>query len=265
MAKATSSTDLANKLAVKAATPAKRGDTIYDLIKRQRSEIEAALPNVGVTAERLTRIVMTQLRVNEKLANCTPQSLLGALMLTAQLGLEPGPLGQAYLVPFGNEVQFIIGYRGLISLAYRSGGIIVSAYEICQNDLFDHNYGTGQVEHTFKLSRDRGPTVGVWAKAIMPTGQQSILVMTKAEVEEHRARSRSKNNGPWVTDYDAMAKKTVIRALCSQLPLSSEAQKAIAADETAVVFDKEEGIIDATEAPVVVDVQAVKTEVEVEG
>lgn len=264
MAKTTSSTDLANKLAVKAATPAKRGDTIYDLIKRQRSEIEAALPNVGVTAERLTRIVMTQLRVNEKLANCTPQSLLGALMLTAQLGLEPGPLGQAYLVPFGNEVQFIVGYKGLISLAYRSGGIIVSAYEICQNDLFDHNYGTGQVEHTFKLSRDRGPTVGVWAKAIMPTGQQSILVMTKAEVEEHRARSRSKNNGPWVTDYDAMAKKTVIRALCSQLPLSSEAQKAIAADETAVVFDKEEGIIDMTEAPVVVDVQA-QDEAEVEG
>jgi len=265
MAKATSSTDLANKLAVKAATPAKRGDTIYDLIKRQRSEIEAALPNVGVTAERLTRIVMTQLRVNEKLANCTPQSLLGALMLTAQLGLEPGPLGQAYLVPFGNEVQFIVGYKGLISLAYRSGGIVISAYEICQNDLFKHDYGTGQVQHTFHLQKDRGPLIGVWAKAVMPSGQTSIRVMTKAEVEEHRARSRSKNNGPWVTDYDAMAKKTVIRALCSQLPLSSEAQKAIAADETAVVFDKEEGIIDVTEAPVVVDVQAVKTEGEVEG
>jgi recombination protein RecT len=236
---------------------------VFDLIKRQQPAIEAALPNVGVTAERLTRILMTQIRVNEKLANCTPQSLLGAVMLTAQLGLEPGPLGQAYLVPFGSECQFILGYKGLITLAYRSGGIIISAYEICQSDLFKHNYGTGEVTHTFQLQKDRGPTVGVWAKAIMPSGQTTILVMTKSEVEEHHKRSKASGSGPWMTDYDAMAKKTVIRALCSQLPLAAEAQKAMATDETAVIFNKDEGIIDVSEAPVVIDVET-QEEVEVE-
>lgn len=253
MAKA-SSTALANKLEVRAASKS-TGMTIYDLIQRQKPAIEAALPKTGLTAERLARIVATQLRTNERLAACTPASLLGALMLTAQLGLEPGPLGQAYLVPFGKEVTLIVGYRGYVALAHRSSGITITAYEIGQNDLFKHDYGTGQVSHTFHLQKDRGPTVGVWAKAKFPTGAESVLVMTKAEVEKHRARSRSKDSGPWVTDWDAMAKKTVIRALCSQLPLGSEAQRAIAADETAVVFSEEEGVIDLGDAPVV-DVEA---------
>jgi recombination protein RecT len=261
MAKSNSS-NLANKLEVR-ATAKSTGMTVYDLIEKQKPAIERALPNVGITAERISRVLMTQIRVNEKLANCTPASLLGAVMLTAQLGLEPGPLGQAYLVPFGNECQFIVGYKGLITLAYRSGGIVISAYEICQNDLFKHDYGTGQVQHTFPLQKDRGPTVGVWAKAVLATGQSSILVMTKAEVEEHRKRSRAKDSGPWITDYDAMAKKTVIRALCSQLPLSSEAQKAMAADETAVIFNKDEGVIDAAEAPIFIDVTD-EAQVEVE-
>lgn len=256
------STDVANRLESRAVA-GNTGPTVFDLIKRQQPAIEAALPNVGVTAERLTRILMTQIRINDKLASCTPASLLGAVMLTAQLGLEPGPLGQAYFVPFGSECQFIIGYKGLIALAYRSGGIVISAYEICQNDIFKHNYGTGEVTHTFQLQKDRGPTVGVWAKAVLPSGATNILVMTKSEVEEHRKRSRAAGSGPWVTDYGAMAKKTVIRALCSQLPLSAEAQHALAADETAVVFNKEEGIIDVNEAPVMVDVET-QSEDEVE-
>lgn len=248
-------TDLANKLEAKAAGKS-TGLTVYDLIDRQKPAIEKALPNVGLSAERLTRVLHTQLRINPKLASCTPASLLGAVMLTAQLGLEPGPLGQAFFVPFGNEVQFIIGYKGLIALAYRSGGIVISAYEICQNDLFKHDYGTGQVSHSFHLQKDRGPVSGFWAKAVLPNGQQNILVMTRAEVDEHRKRSRASGSGPWQTDYNAMGRKTVIRALCSQLPLNAEAQRAIAADETAVVFSEEEGVIDMGDAPLV-DVEAI--------
>jgi recombination protein RecT len=75
--------------------------------------------------------------------------------------------------------------------------------------------------------------------------------MTKAEVDAHRKRSAAKDSGPWVTDYDAMGKKTVIRVLCSQIPLNAEAQQAIAADETAVVFDGDEGVIEVSEAPVI--------------
>lgn len=251
MAKADTS-KLADQLEVRAARKAPAGQTIYDLIERQKPAIERALPNIGLTAERLTRVLQTQIRTNPRLAECSPVSLLGAVMLTAQLGLEPGPLGQAYFVPYGNkrtgqlECQFILGYKGMIALAWRSGGIVINAYTICANDLFEFDYGSGYVKHTYKISQNRGETTGFWAKATLPNGSTSILVMTRAEVDAHRKRSMARDDGPWVTDYDAMGKKTVIRVLCSQLPLGAEAQRAIAADETAVTFDADDGVIDVS-------------------
>ena len=103
----------------------KKPKTIKDWIKTMEPEIKKALPNV-ITPERFTRMALTAVSVNPKLAECTPRSFMGALMNAAQLGLEPNtPLGQAYLIPFKNkgvmEVQFQIGYKGLIDLAYRSG------------------------------------------------------------------------------------------------------------------------------------------------
>lgn len=259
-----SSTALENKLEARSARKG-GGMTIYDLLDRQKSQIEKALPNVGLTAERLARVIQTQLRVNPKLAECSPASLLGSVMLTAQLGLEPGPLGQAYFVPFAGEVQFIIGYKGLITLAWRSGGIVISAYAICQNDIFEFDNGSGYVKHTYRLDRERGKITGFWAKAILPNQTTAILVMTRDEVDAHKNRSASaqKGEGPWFTDYEAMGKKTVIRVLCSQLPLSIDAQRAIAADETAVVFDGNDGVVESMTAGPVIDVEA-EPEVEVE-
>jgi len=257
MARTTSSTALDARLEARAARKTSGGMTVYDLLDRQRPQIEKALPNVGLTAERLTRVLQTQIRLNDRLGECSPASLLGAVMLTAQLGLEPGPLGQAYFVPYYNskaeryECQFILGYKGMIALAWRSGQIVISAYTICANDLFEFDYGSGYVKHTYKISQQRGETTGFWAKAVMPNGSTAVLVMTKAEVDAHRKRSAAKDSGPWVTDYDAMGKKTVIRVLCSQIPLNAEAQQAIAADETAVVFDGDEGVIEVSEAPVI--------------
>src|SRR2546427_642740 len=83
----------------------------YDLLERQKPELEKALPE-AIGVERFTRTVLTELRRTPKLLDCSPESLLGAMMLAAQLGLEPGPLGLVYLVPFKGQVEFIIGYRG---------------------------------------------------------------------------------------------------------------------------------------------------------
>lgn len=258
---------LAGKLAVRAET-GKGGTSVFDLIERQKSQIDRALPNIGLTAERLVRVLHTQIRLNPKLASCSPQSLLGCVMLTAQLGLEPGPLGQAYLVPFFNkqvntfEAQFIIGYKGLIQLAWRSG-ILINAYTVRANDLFEFDYGTGHVRHTYKITQQRGDIIGFWAKAVIPNETTAVQVMTLDEVEAHRNRSAAKDSGPWVTDFEAMGKKTVIRVLASQLPLNSEAQKAMAADETPVLFEQgdlvtESGAID------VIDAEPVDTEVRAE-
>jgi recombination protein RecT len=248
---ARTTTDVANRLEAKSVAKT-TGKTVFDLIEQQRPAIQRALPKTGLTADRLARIIMTQIRTNPKLASCTAESLLGAVMLTAQLGLEPGPLGQAYFVPFGNQVQFIIGYKGLVSLAFRAG-IVLSAHAIYESDRFQFDYGTDKVEHYFLFGQERGKLIGVWAKAVLPSGQVKIRVMTMAEVDSHRKRSRASDSGPWVTDYEAMSVKTVLRVLCAQLPLNTETQRALAADETSVVFNDDSGIIDIPESQVTVE------------
>ena len=91
----------ANKAAVK-----KNPQTIKDYIKVYEGEIAKALPKV-MTPERFTRIALSAVSNTPKLAQCTPKSFLAAMMNAAQLGLEPNtPLGQAYLIPYGDTVQF---------------------------------------------------------------------------------------------------------------------------------------------------------------
>ena len=120
--------------------------TIQQYIKSMEGEIKRALPSV-ITPERFTRMVLSALSTNPKLAACTPKSFLGAMMSAAQLGLEPNtPLGQAYLIPYRNkgvdEVQFQIGYKGLVDLAYRSGEVeVVQAQTVYENDKFECEYG----------------------------------------------------------------------------------------------------------------------------
>src|SRR5690606_22786403 len=115
--------------------------TIFDLIERQKTQIARALPK-HITAERFARIVLTQIRTTPKLLECDQQSLLAAIMLSAQLGLEPGPLGHAYIVPYGREATFIIGYKGYLDLMWRSGKLLSLAVpEVCENDGFDFEYG----------------------------------------------------------------------------------------------------------------------------
>jgi recombination protein RecT len=214
--------------------------TVYDLLERQKSQIALALPR-AMSADRFARIVFTECRRTPRLLGCTPESLLGAVMLGAQLGLEPGPLGHCYLVPFRNskartvEVQFIIGYRGLIDLARRSGNIeSIVARDVRQGDWFEFEYGLDErLVHRPPLT-DRGDPVAYYGIARYRDGGHSMLVMSLADIAMRRLRSRSKDAGPWVTDFDAMARKTVIRAMAAYLPLSIEAASAVAADESVV-------------------------------
>ncbi len=227
----TPSKDLAARVAAGGTALDKKGDTVFDLLERQKSQIERALPK-NMSAERLLRVVLTEVRRNPKLGECSPQSLLGALMLSAQLGLEPGPLGQAYFVPFANEVTFIIGYKGLISLALRSEKIVsIEGHEVCENDNFEFDYGTGLIKHSYNLIKPRGNVIAYYAKAALANGGHVMRVMTMEDVNKRKARSKAKDSGPWKTDADAMGIKTAIRALCSQLPLTPEAERALLADE----------------------------------
>ena len=170
-------------------------------------------------------------------------------MQCAQLGLEPGgALGHAYLIPFdkrqkingrwetvSTEAQLIIGYRGMIDLARRSGQILsISARTVHVNDKFSYSYGLEEtLEHSPCETGDRGELTHVYAVARLKDGGVQFEVMSRADVEKVRALSKAGSSGPWVDHFDEMAKKTVIRRLFKYLPVSIELQKAVVMDERA--------------------------------
>lgn len=216
------------------------GPTIAQLIERQKAELARVLPK-HMDADRMVRIAVTLIRTTPRLADCSPPSLLGAVMLSAQLGLEPGPLGHVYFVPFYNsklrtyEVQWMLGYKGMIELARRSGEIeSIVAREVCANDDFDFAFGLEEKLEHKPAKGDRGEPVAWYAVVKYKGGGHNFEVLYEHDVNKYRARSKAKDNGPWVTDFGAMAKKTCVRRLARWLPFTIEGAVAMAHDESAV-------------------------------
>lgn len=237
----------------KAARPADPASTIKAYITRMKGEIAKALPSV-MTPERFTRIVTSAISTTPQLAQTTPQSFLGAMMTAAQLGLEPNtPLGQAYLLPYKNhgrlECQFQLGYKGLIDLAYRSGQVtIIQAHEVRENDEFSYSFGLEPTLHHVPARGDRGNVICYYAMFRTKDGGFGFEVMSREDVEAHaRQYSKSYGNGysPWSTNFDEMAKKTVLKKCLKYAPLKSDFVRAVASDETI----KTEIAEDMTEVP----------------
>ena len=215
--------------------------TMQQYIKQMEGEIKKALPSV-MTPERFTRITLSALSTNPKLAQCTPQSFLGAMMTAAQLGLEPNtPLGQAYLIPYWNskqrrlECQFQLGYKGMIDLAYRSGEIQTIQAQIgYANDTLVAEYGTEcSLKFIPKLNGDRGEPVNVWAMFKTKDGGYGFEIMTLDDVRAHAQKySKAYDAGPWQTNFEEMAKKTVLKKVLKYAPMKSDFVRQIAQDST---------------------------------
>jgi recombination protein RecT len=220
--------------------------TVRSLVERQIPEIKRAVPR-GIDPQRFARVALTTFQNVPALLDCTPASLMGAMMQAAAWGLELDPvLGMAYLVPYRERCQLIIGYQGLIELARRSGEVRnVMARAVYERDKFTYRFGLDEtLEHVPHPGEDAGPLVYVYAIAYLsntldigrngtPVQGKVFDVMSIAEVEKIRERSAAKNSGPWKSDYEAMAKKTVIRRLCKYLPKSVELASALNLDEQA--------------------------------
>lgn len=215
-------------------------DTVHGLIQRMQPEFARALPK-HMDPDRLARIALTVLNQSDQLKRADPMSFLGALMTCAQVGLEPGPQGHAYLVPYGRKVTFIMGYQGMIELARRSGQLkSIAAHTIYQaevdQDRFAVGYGTSPyLKHEPIVFGDRGPAVGFYAAAKLKSGEDVFVVLTRDEVDAFRRRSATQKkdpSGPWETDYEAMAWKTCVRRLARWLPQSPELAAALAHDDT---------------------------------
>lgn len=221
----------------------KPGKTIRDHIQSMQGEIAKALPSV-ITPERFTRIVLSAISTNPKLGECTPTSFLGAMMTAAQLGCEPNtPLGQAYLIPRWNgkkkamECQFQIGYKGLIDLAYRSGQVsMISAQVVHSNDEFEYELGLNPILRHKPAISNRGEPIYVYATFRTVDGGYGFECMSIDDVREHAKKfSDSVKNGsfsPWVSNFEEMAKKTVLKRLLKYAPLKTDFARQMSADET---------------------------------
>lgn len=222
------------------AAPTKQGKSMQAYIKSMEGEIKKALPSV-ITPERFTRMVLSAISVNPKLASCTPKSFLGAMMSAAQLGLEPNtPLGQAYLIPYNNkgtlEVQFQIGYKGLLDLAYRSGEVdIIQAHIVYENDTFECEYGLNPTLKHIPADSKKGEPVKVYAVFRTKTGGFGFEVMSMDEIREHAAKysqTYGSKYSPWTNNFEEMAKKTVLKKVLKYAPMKSDFARGVAQDGT---------------------------------
>ena len=228
------------KTKMQAPTATQKPKTIEDYMKQMAPAMAQALPK-HMDVDRLTRLAMTTIRTTPALREADVSSLLGAVMQAAQLGLEPGLMGHCYLLPFKNnkkgitEVQFIIGYKGMIDLARRSGHIqSIYAHAVHAKDEFEYELGLEpKLKHKPTMEAAHGEFIGAYAVAQFKDGGYQFEFMSKAEIEKRKGRSKAANSSysPWATDYEEMAKKTVVRHMWKYLPISVELQQQVAYDE----------------------------------
>lgn len=241
--------------AVEKADREKRAPTLAQQIQQMQQQFALAMPR-GAEAVQLVRDALTCLRTTPKLAECQPASVLGGLMTCAQLGLRPGVLGHAWLLPFwdsrlvvgtdsrgrprlgGFRAQLVIGYQGYRELAQRSGQIAtVIGRAVHEHDVFDVEYGLADnLVHKPRLDGPRGEAVGYYAIVKYTAGGYAFWHISKTEAEEHRDRyAMAKNKegqivGPWRDNFDEMAVKTAFLRLAKWMPKSTELASAIEAD-----------------------------------
>jgi recombination protein RecT len=212
--------------------------TVSDLLnsERARTELAKVVPK-HLTPERMTRVAMTACLKSPGLFNCTPESLLQAVMLCAQAGLEPdGRL--AHLIPFGNSVQVIFDWKGIVTLGLRNGGLDqVYGDKVCEHDEFNASVedGVKKIHHKINWLKPRGNPYAYYA-VTSKKGQIDWEVMTLEEVEAIHQRSKAKDSGPWKTDYDEMAKKTVIKRMSKRWDLLPEIGELINAEDDTPAF-----------------------------
>lgn len=236
--------------AVERATPTavattERKATLRDVLESRREHVARALPaELGLTPDRLLMITETLVTANPDLGECAPRTLLGALMTTAQLGLEPGPLAHVYFLPRWNgqtrqkEVNFTLGYKGMVELARRAG-VQIRTREVYEHDRFEIVYGLEDTVVHKPALKERGPVVGYYLVASWSEGGETrhyVLWMSRDDVEKARLRSDSgkTGKGPWSTDYDAMAKKTLVRRAfaSNSIPTTKQMAQAVNVDDS---------------------------------
>jgi recombination protein RecT len=222
------------------------GQVIQKLFKANLEAIKKQAPRFIADPGRLIRIAYNSIVYNDDLRKCTQITLVGGVLEALKLGITlGGPMQEGWLLPFRNtrkgtmDATLIVGYMGYRNIIDRAGAVIDlhprAVYQGCEFDVTYTEEGP-RLRHRpyYMTGKTQGALTHVYATARLKGGGRQVEVLPKAEVDKHRARSRAKDSGPWVTDYDAMALKTSIRVIAKYLPKSSELlSRALDLDEKA--------------------------------
>jgi len=211
-------------------------------LEKNRTKLQAVLPQ-HIGFERMVIMVTKTMVQVPKLCECDQASLLGAIIQACQLGLEvDNGLGHAYILPYWNnrkksyDATFIAGYKGLIDLAWRSGKVkSIRAKAVYEGDVFMYEDGLEPVlKHRAIVEPEPNKLTHVYAIIEMVNGGRQHEVMTRKQIETVQSQSRAGGGGPWVSHFEEMAKKTVLRKMLKYAPMSAEIARAVALDEMAV-------------------------------
>jgi len=229
-----------------------------------KEQIATALPS-HMTADRMVRAAMTAMLRTPKLAQCDQTSFMQCMLTLSQLGLEPDGR-TAHLIPFENrkegrvDCQLIVDYKGLVELVQRSGKVsTIHADVVCEND--DFEYDMGEIKrHRVDLRKPRGKVYAVYTRIVMKDNTCKCEVMSREEVDAVRGRSRAGQSGPWVTDWNEMAKKTVFRRASKWLSLSPELRDAVQVDDDQ--FEHRLNVESLPDSPPVSRIEAAKAKLQ---
>jgi recombination protein RecT len=242
-----------------------------DAQQRLKSELHRIQPALAqilprhLSPDRLVKIVLSATLRKPSLLECTLPSIIRSVMQAAELGLELGGLlGEAYLVPYRvtvspnrqeKQAQCIVGYRGFIKLARQSGEIsTVTAHPVYKGDVFSVDAANEEVKHLpdlFAATRDPSDIIAVYMTVRFKDGAKQIDYMNRAEIEAIRRRSKAADDGPWVSDYAEMCRKSIVRRGLKYAPISVHLARVIEdemkIDEDGVMTDA--GIVHLDDAP----------------
>lgn len=219
---------------VAAVTPAQ---AIKQGLDHYRPVFSKLLRDTGITEETFAAQIANACRATPALFKCEPSSVIGAALRCAQLGLAPNDVRNlAWIIPYGREAQFQIGYGGIMELARRAvPGLRFDGRAVYPNDEFDVDYGKAEpLKHrpAVALGLERGGEARAWyVRAIYPDGQIQIHILDREGVEYHRKFSKVKTGGMWSDSYDAAALKSVVLDMKRWLPASAQLVAALASDE----------------------------------
>jgi recombination protein RecT len=208
-----------------------------------RNDIQEAFRKVlGDNAPAFMASMLTAVNTNDRLKFCDPMSVINSAMLAASLDLPiEQNLGHAWMVPYKDKgvdkAQFQIGYKGLIQLALRSGQYKhINVDSVYNGEIVKHNRMTGTIEITGEAISEEA--IGYYAYIETLNGYSHTVYMTREEMASHAKRyskSWGHDRSPWTTNFDDMAKKTVIRRILTKYGiLSVQMSRAMTADETPI-------------------------------